>query len=131
MPTQRQLETIGPKAHDFTTEERRRGAERTNQIRRERGKSVRERFADRLQSDADKLYDTFIKATEQGDWRGAQALMAEAFGRPASQVELTGRLDNTLSIEVKSSLAVPVLEIEGEAIELPEDDDEADAAESA
>ena len=52
--TRRQLKNGAP-AHAFTTEERRRGAERTNEIKRERAARIRETQAEPLDL-AEKLY---------------------------------------------------------------------------
>jgi hypothetical protein len=53
--TDRRLLKSGAPAHDFTTEERRRGAQRTNEIKRERAARRREAKAEPLDL-AEKLY---------------------------------------------------------------------------
>lgn len=124
MPTERQVAAFGPKAHTLTREERARGARTTNEKKRELGKTVRERFADRLQEDADRIYDAFMAAVDQQDWRGAAELLNQAFGRPAGQLELSGHVDNVVTISVSSALAVPPLdELDGAPLLLEEADD--------
>jgi hypothetical protein len=74
--------------HLLTAEERRRGAIRANEVRRERGKSMRERFAEKLEADAEELYAVFKRAWEGGDWKAAQAALNQAFGRPPQSVAI-------------------------------------------
>lgn len=85
--------------HVLTTEDRRKGALAANKARTENAKPLRQRFAEKLEADADELYQAFRTAWDNGDWRAAQAAIHEAFGQPASTVNV----DAKLTVEVEEA----------------------------
>ncbi len=73
----------------------------SGEARRELGKTIRERIAERLQEDADEIYDTFQKAWQDGDWRAADAAINQALGRPPQAI--TGDEEQPLQIVLRSA----------------------------
>jgi hypothetical protein len=67
--------------------------------RRELGKGVRERFAEKLDKEADGLFQSFKSAWQRGDYRAAEAVLNQAFGRPAAEGEEQGSGGVTIHIE--------------------------------
>lgn len=87
----------GVPQHQLTTEERRRGAERTNQIKRERREQMEEQAQQLLDS---KLVEVLADWLEQGkeDWRAYQAFLHETYGKPGQRVEVTGEGGGPLEV---------------------------------
>ena len=67
-------------------EQKREAGIASGEARRELGKTVRQRFAERLEADADEIYDTFRSAWREGDWRAADAAISQALGRPPQAI---------------------------------------------
>src|SRR5262249_9587367 len=85
-----------------TSESRRRGALRANEVRRERSQTFREKLAERVEAELDSIIASFREAWMAGDWRAGQALIHEAFGLPVHRVED----DRDVTIVVRSLLDV-------------------------
>lgn len=97
-----------------TAETRRRGALAANAVRSERAKPLRQRFAEKLEADADELYGSFKRAWRADDWKAADAAINQAFGKPDGHlsVDLQGQL------EVEHTRRLTLADVAGLAAEL-------------
>jgi hypothetical protein len=73
--------------------------------RRERGKSVRQRLAEKLEADADSIYQAFRTAYLAGDYKAAEAALNQGFGRPPQDVELSGPGGGPVEITLVSAFS--------------------------
>ena len=89
----------GVQAHNFTQEERRKGAQKSLEVRRERAKSHGQRLRDEAERHERKLFKALIKLGAEGDIRAIQTLWSYAYGTPA-KVE-----PEELDVHVSSSVA--------------------------
>ena len=92
----------GADAHQFTTEDRRKGGLVRAERAREQAKTVRERLADKLNERADELADALIEQART-DYRAFVAGMDQAFGKPTERHELTGADGGPLTVEDRSA----------------------------
>jgi hypothetical protein len=80
------------------------GGIRSGEVRREQGKSVREKLREKVEANADKLWSAFeagLNSNDPGEKRAsAVAVLAEAYGRPPQA--LIGDPDQPLSFELVS-----------------------------
>jgi hypothetical protein len=96
-----------PPGRKFTPENAREMQQRSAEARRQAGRTVRQRLAEKIEADADKLYAAFQKAYREGDWRAADAVLTQAFGRPAAELELTlGAGSAPMQVVVESCFAL-------------------------
>ena len=77
-----------------TTETRRKGAERTNEIRREQAKSFRQRLAEKLDERAEEVIQGLLAAGKD-DWRASVAAIEQAHGKPTAALEVNGQMEVT------------------------------------
>src|SRR5262249_59548285 len=101
-----------------TSETRRKGALRANEVRRERAKSFRQRLAEKLEAEADEVFQSFARAYREGDWRAAQAIIREAFGQPAQHFEG----NQTVTVVVPSVVPPQDEPVEAEVVPRPDRD---------
>jgi len=83
-----------------------RGGKRSVEARREQAKSLRQRIAEKLEADADEIYDAFRNAWREGDWHAAVAAFNQAFGSPP--VAIVGDEERPVSFQVVSAFAAGV-----------------------
>ena len=89
----------GKPAHNFTQEERLKGARRSAEARKERAKSHSQRVRDRVERKEKILVDVLIEKAAEGSIQALQTLWAYAYGTPA-KVE-----PEELDVHVSSSVA--------------------------
>lgn len=91
-PQQRKLLRGGVEPHVFTPEERRKGALRAAETRRERAKSHAQRLREQVEKKEKALTGAMIEKALEGNVQAYAALMSYAYGTPArvepEQVEL-------------------------------------------
>lgn len=82
----------GNKAHVFTPEERRKGALRAAETRRERAKTHGQRVREQIERHEKEMVRALVAKVKEGNVQAAQTLWAYAYGTPArvepEQVEL-------------------------------------------
>lgn len=113
----------GIRVSDYATPETRmKGTLRSAEVRAERAKSLRQRFAEKLDEDAEELYDSFKRAWLGPDWRAADAAITQAFGKPDGHmsVDIAGQLEvehsrrltlaDVAALTVELGAVTPVLE---------------------
>ena len=97
----------------------RQGGIRSGEVRRERGKSVRERLREEVEANFAKVWSAFeagmVSDDERTRFAAAVAVLAEAYGRPA--VQIAGAEDRPVRFIVQSAFAE--LEVD-EPLELEE-----------
>jgi hypothetical protein len=69
--------------HVLTTEDRRKGAARTNEIRRERAQSEREKLAEVYEAHRKELMDVVIAEVKKGNMQAFFGLHDRIYGTPA------------------------------------------------
>lgn len=94
----------GAEAHELTTEDRRKGAARTNEIRSEAAKSFRQRLAEELDRRAADTIDKLLAAGDD-DWRAIVAAVDQAFGKPTERREMTGADGGAVKVETTDNSA--------------------------
>ena len=97
---------FGGKPHQLTDEERAKGRAAALAKRREMGRTVRERFAQKLEREADALFKAFSDAYQAGDWKAAEAILNQAFGRTPAEGEAAGS-GQGLTIHIESAFITP------------------------
>lgn len=79
------------------------------EVRREQGRSVRDRLREKVEANADTIWTAFHDGLTSDDERlrvgAAQAVLAEAYGRPPQAI--VGDVDQPVSFVVRSAFSQP------------------------
>lgn len=88
--------------HLLTTEDRRRGAERAAEVKRERSKTIRERMAEATEEHFQELLQVLLDGIAEGQdidtrRRSLETWLDQAFGRPSQAI--TGKDGGPIEVE--------------------------------
>lgn len=89
----------------FNSETAREAQKRSAAARRERAKSALDRLSERVDRDVDEMYESYKKAWRDGGWQAADAMFTRVYGRPETNIELSGSAEVRVVVESCFELA--------------------------
>ena len=109
----------GVEPYKLSTAERRKGAETTNRIKRERAMTARQRLAKKFDEDFDGIVGPMFEAAKAGDVQAFRALFEHAFGKAPQAIELSGPDGEPVRVEQRGVSLVAVAHVLRDAGALP------------